>query len=118
MCDARTVQKSDLVLNDLVRRKYIGESYFAKYNSGHKWYYMSDQGSDEVAVLKIYDSEENSDAKCKSKLKKKMSSLAEGDTYLVVVCVHSSFKIAGNEIRESIEVRTMVFDYPEGQETS
>lgn len=54
------------MLNDLVRRKYIGESYFAKYNPGHRWYYLSEQANDEVAVLKIYDSDERVDANCKS----------------------------------------------------
>lgn len=66
VCDSQTVQKSDLVLNDLVRRKYIGESYFAKYNPGHRWHYLSEQGNDEVTVLKIYDSDKTVDANCKS----------------------------------------------------
>lgn len=54
-----------MVLNDLVRRNYIGESYFVRQNPEHKWYYLSDQTRDEVAVLKIFDSDEKVDAKCK-----------------------------------------------------
>lgn len=60
------MDKSDLVLNDLVRRNYIGESYFIRQNPNHKWYYLNNQTRDEVAILKIYDSDEQVDARCKS----------------------------------------------------
>lgn len=92
LCDARSVREEDMVLNDLVRRNYIGESYFICHNPKHKWYYLGDQTRDEVAVLKIFDSNEKVDGR---------------------FCVHSSFEIPGQvDERESVEVRAMVFDYP------
>jgi hypothetical protein len=36
------------------------------------------------------------------------------DADVITVCVHSSFRVEGQETRESIEVRAMVFSHPEG----
>jgi len=91
--DARTVQQTDLLTSDFVRRKYSGETYWVLYNKAHKWHYLSAQRPDEVAILKIYDSSRDVEAK---------------------FCVHSSFKLYENEselIRESLEVRAMVFTH-------
>ena len=64
LCDARTVQPTDLISSDFIRRKYTGETYFTQYNANQKWYYLSGQENDEVAVLKIYDSSHDVEAKC------------------------------------------------------
>lgn len=64
VCDARTVRNSDLVSSDLVRRRYVGEAYFATYSERHKWYYLADQDRDEVVMIKIYDSSSHAEAKC------------------------------------------------------
>ena len=64
-CDARTVRPDDLVACDIVRRRYVGETYFGKYNPDQKWYYISDLEDDDVVLLKIYDSDPDVLGKCK-----------------------------------------------------
>lgn len=56
---------TDLIASDFVRRKYTGETYFAQYNVDQKWFYMSNQEPDEVLMMKIYDSSNDVEAKCK-----------------------------------------------------
>ena len=64
ICDSRTVRQSDLVTSDLVRRRFVGETFYAKFNPEHRWYYLSEQQPDEVTMLKIYDSDERIGARC------------------------------------------------------
>lgn len=66
MCDARTVQPTDLIASDFVRRKYAGETYFVQYNADQKWFYLSNQENDEVIMMKMYDSSNDVEAKCMS----------------------------------------------------
>lgn len=47
-----------------MRRRYTGEYWFATYNQHHAWYYLADQEHDEVTMLKIFDSDDDVDAKC------------------------------------------------------
>ena len=68
ICDSRTVRQSDLVPSDLVRRRFVGETFYAKSNPEHRWYYLSEQQPDEVTMLKIYDSHERIGARCMSDL--------------------------------------------------
>jgi hypothetical protein len=58
VCDSTTVREEDFVTTDLVRRKYFGETFYARFNPNHKWYYVSNQQPDEVTLLKIFDSDE------------------------------------------------------------
>lgn len=48
-----------------MRRRFVGETLFGKYNPDHKWYYLSNQDVNEVAVLQIYDSAATGSTKCK-----------------------------------------------------
>ena len=64
ICDSRTVRPSDLIPSDLVRRRFVGESFYARFNPEHRWYYLSDQRPDEVTMLKIYDSDSQIGARC------------------------------------------------------
>jgi hypothetical protein len=57
LCDARSVQQTDLVAADFVRQTYIGETLYMLPNPEHKWHYLSKQAPNEVTLLKIYDSE-------------------------------------------------------------
>jgi hypothetical protein len=63
MCDARTVQERDLIASDNIRRKYVGETLFAQQSSQYRWHYLSQQDVDEVAILKIFDTSNNVEAK-------------------------------------------------------
>ncbi|KAJ3493111.1 hypothetical protein NLG97_g4943 [Lecanicillium saksenae] len=92
VCDATSVDSADLVENDLVRRRYIGESYYSQYNSGQRWFYLSNQQPGEVTLLKIHDSSSEATAK---------------------FALHSAFDFGLPHVgRESFEVRALVFDKP------
>jgi hypothetical protein len=104
LCDARTVERGDLVPKEQIGREFTGKSYLAQYNEKHKWVYLGGMVRDEVCVMKIYHSREKKDG------------MGEGggeERKGVDCCVHSSFELEGKVwegVRESIEVRVMVFD--------
>ncbi|KAI0127981.1 hypothetical protein BJ170DRAFT_397584 [Xylariales sp. AK1849] len=91
LCDTRTVNPDSLIATDVVRRRYVGETYFCAFEDEQEWYYLSGQDVDEVALLKIYDSNPLTGAR---------------------FCLHSSFPPKDNDVskrRESIELRMLVF---------
>ncbi|KAE9382086.1 hypothetical protein N431DRAFT_320768 [Stipitochalara longipes BDJ] len=97
LCDTRSVARSDLIPKEQIGKHLTGESYLAKYGEGHKWCYLGGMERDEVVVMKIFDSREKRDEG------------GEG----VDCCLHCSFELEGEGwegVRESIEVRAMVFD--------
>ncbi|WP_315742937.1 MULTISPECIES: CmcJ/NvfI family oxidoreductase [unclassified Bradyrhizobium] len=56
MCDATTVAPDDLVASDLIYPNRNGETYAVKYNPAHRWFYFPEMTTDEVLLLKCYDS--------------------------------------------------------------
>src|ERR1700730_10188563 len=54
--DARSVAQHDLVATDLVYPDRTGEIYYVKFNPEHKWFYAPAMRSDEVMLIKCYDS--------------------------------------------------------------
>jgi hypothetical protein len=90
--DARSVAEGDLVATDLIYPDRTGEIYYVKYNPEHKWFYAPAMRSDEVMLIKCYDS------------------IADGRARFVP---HSAFidptTPSGASPRESIELRTLVF---------
>ena len=56
VCDAQTVSPDDLVASDLIYRHRVGELYGVKYNPAHQWFYVPEMRTDEVLLLKCYDS--------------------------------------------------------------
>jgi hypothetical protein len=92
VCDSRTVDADDLVPSDLVYRDRTGETYSVKYNPAHNWYYAPEMRLDEALLLKIADTREDISAR---------------------FMPHTSFTDpttpAGAPMRESIELRTLVF---------
>jgi hypothetical protein len=92
VADARSVGSDDLVPTDLVYRHRIGETYSVTHNSAHRWYYLSNMSPDETLLLKCYDSRTDGRAR---------------------FAPHSAFldptAPADAPLRESIELRTLVF---------
>jgi hypothetical protein len=90
--DARSVAEGDLVATDLIYPDRTGEIYYVKYNPEHKWFYAPAMRSDEIMLIKCYDS------------------IADGRARFVP---HSAFvdptTPSGASPRESIELRTLVF---------
>jgi hypothetical protein len=56
VADARSVQPGQLVPSDLVYEHRIGETYSVTYDAAHRWYYVPGMQTDEVLLLKCYDS--------------------------------------------------------------
>ncbi|KAK0726357.1 hypothetical protein B0T21DRAFT_413689 [Apiosordaria backusii] len=66
LCDARTLDPDDLVTCDIVRRRYVGETYFGKYNPAQKWHYLSGMTPEDVIFIKVYDSDQTVPAQRKT----------------------------------------------------
>lgn len=113
VCDYQTVDRNDLVAVDLVFPHYVSELYKIYYNPAQKWYYLDRQMSDEVWLVKMCDSgatEENGIAECKSLPCLWCCSSSDQ----AAGCPHASFihpeAPADARLRESIEMRALVFD--------
>jgi hypothetical protein len=92
MCDARTIDPSDLVPSDLVYRQRVGETYSVTYNPAHQWYYVPEMRRDEALLLKCCDTKTDGRAR---------------------FMAHTSFTDPTTppdaRPRESIELRSLVF---------
>jgi hypothetical protein len=92
MCDARSIDAADLIPSDLVYPDWTGETYSFAYNPKHRWYHVPQQRTDEVTLLKIYDSQTDGTAR---------------------LTAHTAFDDpttpADAPARRSIEVRSLVF---------
>ncbi|KAL2131081.1 hypothetical protein VTI74DRAFT_5577 [Chaetomium olivicolor] len=100
-CDRRTVAKQDLIEVDKVLPDKVEKSYFLFYRDYHRWYSLSGQRSDEVAVFPTWTSEPGGDfADC---------------------CPHGAGASQTDnwaDPRESIEVRLLlIFEKPMAVET-
>ena len=89
--DPKTVDREkDLLIVDEVFPTVANEVFQVSYNPNHKWYYVPDQLSSEVAVFNAYDSIKDQE----------------------LAVPHCSFDLgeAGSGVpRQSIEVRAFVF---------
>ena len=56
LCDGQTVQPEDLVVFEIHYQDRIGENYFARHASAHRWYYYPRMTRDEVLLIKQWDS--------------------------------------------------------------
>ncbi len=56
LCDGRSVLPEDLVVFEIHYQDRIGENYFARRRSEHRWYTFSEQTHDEVLLIKQWDS--------------------------------------------------------------
>jgi hypothetical protein len=95
LCDARSFTDDDLIASDLVYAHVRGETSRVEYNPKHRWYYFSEQQTDEVLFIRVHDSANDGRAR---------------------LSFHTSFDnplTPGAPPRESIEVRTLVFFPPD-----
>jgi len=94
LCDARTFSDDDLISSDLVYAHVRGETSRVEFKSTHRWYYFSEQQTDEALLIRIHDS------------------ASDGCEWL---SFHTSFENSlapGASPRESIEARALVFFPP------
>jgi hypothetical protein len=92
LCDAKTVADADLVEHDLIYPDRTGEIFALTHNPAHRWFYAPAMRSDEILLLKCFDSARDGRAR---------------------FMPHTSFQDptapADMPRRESIELRTLVF---------
>jgi hypothetical protein len=92
VCDARTIEPSDLISSDLIYPDWTGETYAFAFNPRHLWYWYPRQMPCEATLLKIYDSATDGRAR---------------------LTAHTAFDApagaAGARPRRSIEVRSIAF---------
>jgi len=90
--DASSVAEGDLVATDLIYPDRTGEIYYVKFNPRHKWFYAPAMSRNEVLLIKCYDSVDDGRAR---------------------FVPHSAFVDPTTPLdaplRESIELRTLVF---------
>ncbi|KAF2181560.1 hypothetical protein K469DRAFT_692027 [Zopfia rhizophila CBS 207.26] len=60
-CHKRSVRKDDLIEVDKVLQDKVEKSYFLFHRDYHKWFYLADQRSDEVAIFPTWVSESTGD---------------------------------------------------------
>jgi hypothetical protein len=96
VCDARSVEPEDLVPSGLVRDDQGGETYSVTYRQSHLWFYFRGMRSDEVLLLKCYDSRAGGCARFTPS-----TAFADPDTP------------PNAPPRESIELRALVFHPPD-----
>jgi hypothetical protein len=96
LCDAESMSPQDFIANDLIYRDRIGETYAVAHSPWHRWFYFPDMQTDEVVLIKCYDS----------------------DTSRARFTAHTAFEDptapANAPPRESIEIRTLAFFAPDG----
>jgi hypothetical protein len=56
LCDAQSVHPEDLVVFEIHYRDRVGENYFAKHSSRHRWYFYPAMTRDETLLIKQWDS--------------------------------------------------------------
>jgi len=92
MCDVTSTSPSDFFKLHLRYRDRDGENYVMRHNEGHKWWYFPHMKTDQVIVLKTYDSETDGRARFVG---------------------HSAFEDPTSAkdapLRESVEIRTIAF---------
>tara|TARA_B100000686_G_C16760750_1_gene958498 strand:- start:1159 stop:1977 length:819 start_codon:yes stop_codon:yes gene_type:complete len=92
ICDARSLEKNDLLISERRYPNRIGQTYQVAYNPRHEWYYFPRMSRDEALIFKVFDSSVDGRAR---------------------YTAHSAFTDPNTPAdaapRESIEMRTMVF---------
>jgi hypothetical protein len=92
VCHGRSVVPGDLVPSDLVYPERTGETYSVTYNPAHRWLYLREMATDEVLLLKIYDSKTDGRAR-----------------FIPHTAFDDPTAPPDAPPRESIELRTLVF---------
>ena len=63
LCDARSVDPEDLVASDLIFPDRVGETYAVTYNPAQRWSYFPGMTTDEVLLIKCWDTAEDGRAR-------------------------------------------------------
>lgn len=97
-CDAQSVENDDLCVFEIHYADRVGENYFSRTSSNHRWYYYPQMVQDEALLLKTWDS---------------AGTLCGGSkaTFTLHSAFHDPTTPVDAKDRESIEVRCIaIFD--------
>lgn len=101
-------EPGDMVKSDLIYPDFVGETYLIHHNPDQEWFYIPNQNTDEVTLLKCFDSLGEGDF---DKVKK--GELTRDEARISQFSPHTAFdnplSTPEDTPRESIEVRTLVF---------
>ncbi|MEO1228735.1 MAG: CmcJ/NvfI family oxidoreductase [Myxococcota bacterium] len=106
VCDAESVDPSDLVVFEIKYQDRIGENYFIKHAEGHRWYFYPHMTRDEPLLIKQWDSA--------GALARSQGEAGDGrlEGASSTFSIHSAFEDpetpAGAPDRRSLEVRCVV----------
>lgn len=92
LCDARSVDDSDMVDAERRAANHTGEIALATHNPKHRWFYYPEMNPNEVLIFKTFDSENGGRV-----------------PYAIHTAVDISEQYPGAAPRESIETRAFVF---------
>ncbi|OAA70228.1 hypothetical protein ISF_02202 [Cordyceps fumosorosea ARSEF 2679] len=56
VCDATSVERSDLLPADVIYPNYLAENCMIHFNPNQRWYWLPEQESDEILIFKAIDS--------------------------------------------------------------
>lgn len=112
VCDGSNVDYADLIEVDHIRRQYIGGTMNAMYKDKYRWYYLHKQTSNEVLLLKQFDSSDSVKAKCESIFNDgRHRQISDEELVTPHASFHNQHAHPDAPRRESIEVRALVFTY-------
>ncbi|KAM0790705.1 hypothetical protein ACM66B_004562 [Microbotryomycetes sp. NB124-2] len=97
--DARTLKKESLVKSDLLYEDRTGETLQVQHSPEHKWYYLSDMQPDEAVLLKCWENTADG--------------LGGNPTPHSAFIDPRYYGKEGVELRQSIEIRALVFHEPQ-----
>jgi hypothetical protein len=109
MCDSRTTKAEDYICVEFRYETHGHQTYAGGHSDGQRWYYFPEMKSDEVVLLKTFDSQ---GVLCKDQAN--YSVFNQNEPFITVSStLHSAVKDprvgADCAKRESLEVRTIVF---------
>lgn len=112
MCDYTTVDaENDILLEDAIRRDRVEEISTLHYNENHKWYYLKDQGIDDLLVFRNVDSHDEKPRKYNSRNQIMLSASRLRTNILMsrTGAFHAAVNnpLARGPRRESVEVRVV-----------
>ena len=115
LCDGTSVVDNDLLTVDHIRRNdNSSQTAMLVYRPGFRWHYLSNQREHECFLIKIFDSLEGVQAKCRSGWEILIVFMGLTSSRLPAHLVQHRDIPSGCPPRESIEVRALVFTYAQG----
>jgi len=92
ICDARTLSPENLIVSEWRSPDYVGQTYAITYSTDHVWYWFPQMRREEALVFKTYES------------------LTDGRArWAAHTAFHDPTAAPNARLRESIEIRTLVF---------